>query len=399
MPAVTPALAVPARSPVAGWLGVVSVMVGIFSLVTTEILPIGLLTPIGATFGISDGGAGLMMTVPGVLAAVAAPVVTVVTRRIDRRVMLCALMLLLTVADFLAAAAPAYWVMISSRVLVGLAIGAFWSIGAGIAPRLVPPHQVGRATAVIFSAVPLGSVIGVPLGVLLGDAAGWRTAFTAMGILTSVVCGALVVLMPPLPPESTTGLGVLTGLIGVARIRAGLLVTFLVVLAHFGAYTYVTPFLEQETHAGPRFVTVVLLVYGTAGVVGNFAAGALVRRSLRATFGVAAGMTAASTLLLPVIGTAEGGAVVLLIVWGLAYGAVPVCSQMWFLTSAPRTPEAASVLFTSSFQATIALGALAGGVVVDAVSPAAVMLLGGATAALAPVLLRVTGGPYGRPYP
>ncbi|MFH8754502.1 hypothetical protein [Streptomyces atroolivaceus] len=110
-------------------------------------------------------------------------------------------------------------------------------------------------------------------------------------------------------------------------------------------------------------------------------------------------MTAASTLLLPVIGTAEVGAVPVLIVWGLAYGTVPVCRQMWFLTSAPRTPEAASVLFTSSFRATIALGAPAGGVVVGAVSPATVMLLGGVTAALAPVPLRVTGGPYGRPYP
>ncbi|KPC84921.1 transporter [Streptomyces sp. NRRL S-4] len=378
-----------------GRLGVVTVMVGIFSLVTTEILPIGLLTPIGTTFGISDGSAGLMMTVPGLLAAVAAPVVTVATRRIDRRLMLCALMLLLAVADFLAAAAPAYWVMIASRVLVGLAIGAFWSIGAGIAPRLVPPEQVGRATSVIFSAVPLGSVLGVPFGVFLGDAAGWRTAFTAMGLLTLGVCGALIALMPPLPPESTTGLGVLGGLIGAARIRAGLIVTFLVVLAHFGAYTYVTPFLEVETHASTRFVTLVLLVYGTAGVVGNFAAGALVRRSLRGTFGVAAGMLAASTLLLPVLGTDEGGAVVLLIVWGLAYGAVPVCSQMWFLTSAPRTPEAASVLFTSSFQATISLGALGGGIVVDASSPTTVMILGGATAALALVTLRVIGGPGG----
>lgn len=387
--------AAPVRSPLIGWLAVISVMLGIFSIVTTEILPIGLLSPIGDTFGVSDGTAGLMMTLPGILAAIAAPTVTVATGRIDRRFMLCALMLLLALADFLAAVAPAYWVMMVSRVLVGLVIGAFWSIGAGLASRLVPEAQVGRATAVIFSAVPLGSVLGVPVGVFIGNLLGWRAAFIAMGILTLAVFVALVVLVPPLPPQSVTRLSVLRDLLGTTRIRVGLVVTFLIVLAHFGTYTYVTPFLEDVTHAGPELITAFLLAYGAAGIAGNFVAGTGARRAPRATFIAAAGMLAAATLLLPVIGTAKPGAIVLLVVWGLAYGAVPVCSQTWFVTSAPHAPEAASVLFTSSFQATISLGALAGGVVVDTASTSAVMVLGGLTA----MLMIVTVWIFGRSRP
>ncbi|CAG6392008.1 membrane hypothetical protein [Actinacidiphila cocklensis] len=167
-----------------GWLAVTSLMMGIFPVATTEILPIGLLAPIGGTFGVSDGTAGLMMTLPGILAAVAAPIVTVATGRTDRRVMLCVLMLVLALADVLAAAAPSYWVILVSRALAGLVIGGFWPIGASLASRLMPEGQVGRATAVIFSAVPLGSVLGVPAGVFIGDLAGWRTAFITMGILT-----------------------------------------------------------------------------------------------------------------------------------------------------------------------------------------------------------------------
>lgn len=92
------------RSSALGWPAVVSIMLGIFSIVATEILPIGMLTKIGASFTISDGMSGLMMTMPGLLAAVAAPVVTVTTARIDRRRMLCTFMLLLAAANFLAAA-------------------------------------------------------------------------------------------------------------------------------------------------------------------------------------------------------------------------------------------------------------------------------------------------------
>ncbi|MFJ1792316.1 MFS transporter [Kitasatospora griseola] len=372
----------PARSPVIEWLAVLSVMLGIFSIVTTEILPIGLLTSIGSSFTISDGMAGLMMTMPGFLAAVSAPLVTMATARIDRRKMLCAFMLLLALANGLAAVAPDYWLVLVSRVMVGITIGGFWSIGAGLADRLVPAEKVGRAVSVIFSAVPLGSVLGVPVGTFIGDVAGWRTAFVVMGVLTVGVLVMLLLVMPPLPPIETTRMSVLGGMFRSVNTRFALLLTFLVVLAHFGAYTYVTPFLEQVTHAGPKLITVFLLIYGVAGIVGNFVGSSLVARRPRVGFGAAAALLAGATLLLPVLGGSNVGAVALLIVWGVAYGAVPVSSQTWFAKAAPNAPEAASVLFTASFQATISIGALVGGSIVDRTSPSTVMTLGGITAGL-----------------
>ncbi|MEU4803213.1 MFS transporter [Actinosynnema sp. NPDC023587] len=377
--------AVPTTTRNRSWPAVGAVTAGIFSVVTTEILPIGLLNPMAAEFGVSAGTAGLMMTTPGIVAAVAAPAVTATTGRLDRRAVLCGLTLLLAVADFLAALAPAFWVVVVSRVLVGLVIGGFWSIAAGLAGRLVPPERVGTATAAVFSAVPLGSVLGVPAGTFLGDLWGWRAAFTAMGVVTLGVLAALPAFLPPLPARNVTRPAVLWGLVRRKGVRVGLLVTFPVVLAHFATYTYVTPFLREVTGASPAAITSFLLVYGVAGTVGNFVAGTRAHR--RGTFPAAIGLLAAATTSLPVVGGSGPGAVVLLVVWGLAYGAVPVCSQTWFARAAPDAPEAASVVFTSSFQATLSLGALAGGVVVDATSPATVMVLGGSVAALTAVVL------------
>ncbi|MFJ6431573.1 MFS transporter [Streptomyces sp. NPDC091416] len=379
---------------------VLSVMLGIFAVVTTEILPIGLLTPIGAEFAVADGTAGLMMTMPGLLAAVAAPVVTLATARADRRLMLAAFVLLLAVANFLTAAATAYWVVLAARVLVGITIGGFWSLGAGLAGRLVPAPAAARATAVVFAAVPLGSVLGVPAGTLIGDLAGWRTAFVTMGLLSTGVLALLLLTLPALPPERVTRPAVLRALLRRPDTRFALLMTFLVVLAHFGTYTYVTPLLREIAHAGPGAITGLLLVHGAAGVAGNFLGGTLVTRRPHTAFAAAAATIAAATALLPVLGRSEAGALALLVLWGLGYGAVPVCSQTWFTRAAPRTPEAASVLFTASFQATIAAGALAGGYVVDRASLHAVMWLGAATALLvllaAPVhSVRTRQGPAG----
>ncbi|MFE0654263.1 MFS transporter [Streptomyces sp. NPDC059534] len=386
----------PDRTPMVSWLAVISVMLGIFSIVTTEILPIGLLTSIISSFTISDGMAGLMMTMPGSLAAVSAPVITVATGRIDRRLILGAFILLLALANLLAAVAPSYWLVLVSRVLVGVTIGGFWSIGAGLASQLVPAESVGRATAVIFSAVPLGSVLGVPLGTFIGDVAGWRTAFLIMGILTLCVFVMLLLVVPPLPAEEPTRLSALTGMIRSVNTRFALVMTFLVVLAHFGAYTYVTPFLEQVTHVSAGLITVYLLVYGAAGIAGNFLGGSAVARYPRGAFAAAALMIASATALLPVLGKDALGAAALLVLWGVAYGAVPVCAQTWFAKASPDSPEASSVLFTASFQATISIGALVGGVVVDHSSPSMVMTLAGTTAAL---MVLVAWSHYARKIP
>ncbi|WP_405068269.1 MFS transporter [Kribbella sp. NBC_01510] len=367
-----------ARTPTVRWLGVVAVTLGIFAIVTTEILPIGLLTPIGSDFALTPGRTGWLMTMPGLVAAVAAPVVTVVTARLDRRLMLCALMVLLAAAGFLAAAAPVYSLELFARSLVGLTIGGFWSIGAGLAGRLVPEQWTVRATAVIFSAVPLGSVLGVPVGTFVGELAGWRTSFVALGVLSLVVLAALYITVPPLPPLQVTRPAVLRD--ALRGSRNALIVTCLIVTAHFATYTYVTPLLRDVVR--PELIGVFLLIYGAAGLVGNLVAGTAAARNLTLTFAGCAGLIATATLLMPVVGRSTAGALLLLVVWGLGYGGIPVCSMSMFAKAAPHSREAATVLFTSSFQAVLSIGALLGGLVVDAWSVSAAMVCGGVGAAL-----------------
>lgn len=375
------------RSPVRGWLAVLAVTLGIFALMTSELLPVGLLTPVGSALDVSEGTAGLMVTVPGLVAAVAAPLVTVATGRADRRVVLAVLIGLVGAANLASALATDFAVVLAARFLIGVGVGGFWSVAGGIALRLVPERHVGRATAVVFGGVETASVLGVPAGTFIGDLSGWRTAFAAVGALglTSLVC--MVLLLPKVPAGRTIAFADLPRVLGRnAGVRAGMAITFLVVTGHFLAYTFVRPVLHDDgIDAG--MTGALLLTFGVAGICGNFVAGALVARRLRQTVaGISVVLTAAMVLLaLLDTGTVTAGAV--LVLWGLGYGAVPVTLQTWILDAAPDTTEAASSLYVSTFNLSIALGALLGGLAVDGIGVVSVLWAGGALAALTPLVV------------
>ncbi|MDP4502934.1 MFS transporter [Nonomuraea turcica] len=366
----------------ARWLAVSSLALGTFTLVTSEMLPVGLLTSIAADLGVSAGTAGLTMSAPGLVAAVSAPVLAVATRRLDRRTVLLGLMALLAVANLAGALAPSYPLMLAARVITGVSIGGFWAFAAGLGTRLAPERHVGRATSIILSGVSVASVLGVPAATFVSSFAGWRTAFAAMGVLALALLALLAATVPPLPGEAR---GARAGRVS-GPLKVALVLTVLIVSGHFAAYTYVRPFLEEVAYAGPALVSTALLVYGAAGVLGNFAAGARAARNPQPVLITLAALMALATAALPLIGLPLPA----LVVWGLGYGGVGVTLQLWIMREGGG--ELGTALFVAAFNASIALGSFAGGRIVDGVSISAVM---GVAAALS-VLAAAVAGRWGR---
>ncbi|MGW4688471.1 MFS transporter [Streptomyces sp. NPDC004244] len=375
------------HTPLKSWLAVVSVAVGIFTLVTAEQLPIGLLTSVGSALSVSEGTAGLMVTVPGLVAALSAPLIPVVVGRMDRRFLLVGLMTVMAAANLITVLAPNFGVLLASRVLVGVTIGGFWAIAGGLAFRLVQPAAVPRATALIFGGVAAANVLGVPTGTLIGGLAGWRTAFATVGVLAFAVLVALLVLLPKLPATKPVSVRELIGQFGNRGVRAGIIATALIVTGHLAAYTYVSPMLQQLSGIDEDLISVLLLGFGVAGIIGNFVAGSAVSKSLGRTMTVIIVALAAAMLLFPLLGKSQAGGIALLVLWGLAFGGVSVSLQTWMLKYAPDAMEAASALWVSVFNLSIALGALVGGLIVDNVQLTTVAWIGGAVVLLTALTL------------
>lgn len=381
-----------------GWPAVASVALMCFVLVLTEFLPIGLLPQIASSLHVSVGTVGLVVVVPGLVAAVTAPVVTVASRRLDRRTVLTALALLTTASNVLAACAPDMAVMAAARVLLGLGVGGFWAMGAGVAARLVAAESVHRATSLITAGISAGSVISLPLGALLGHLAGWRVAFVvAAGAALMALC-ALLLRLPPLPASTAISARTLARTLRRGAVRRALAGTVLVFLGHFAAYTYVTPYLEGQAHFRPGAVTAVLLAYGVSGLAGNFAAGALVSRSLRTVFVTATLLIAGAAGLLTAAASAPAAVTVLVMVWGAAFGAIPLALQTWIVRANPAGAESGMAVLVSASQIALAAGSFVGGLIADGQGVRAGFALGAVLAVLsAATSLRSTSARAGRP--
>ncbi|MFY4259090.1 MFS transporter [Achromobacter xylosoxidans] len=363
--AIDPRPATAATSPPAAWAGVLAAGMATFCVVTTEMLPVGLLLPIAASLDASTGRVGWLMVVPGLLAALCAPLVVMGARGIDRRRILCGLLLLLAGANLGSALAPDMAWFLAARVLVGVCIGGIWAVAGGLAGRLVPPAAIGMATAVIFGGVAVASVLGVPLGALIGNLAGWRSAFGAMAALSAAVLLFAALALRPLPVAQSVTARQLGRQLRNPDVRRGLFITLFLVAGHFMAYTFVRPVLQSMAGFAPAWIGPLLFAYGVAGIAGNFAAGDMAGRRPRATLlAILLGLLA-TLALLPWLGQARGAVVALLLLWGLSYGGVSVALQTWVMQASRGAIEAATSWFVGVFNLAIALGALAGGIGVD----------------------------------
>ena len=358
-------VAAPAAEANARWLAVASLTMGVFGLVTAEFLPASLLTAMANDLHISDGAAGQAVTATALVGAVAAPSIPLLTRRLDRKLVMLALTVLLVISNSLAATASSLTVLLGARVLLGIALGGFWSMSAALAMRLVPEHLFARAMSLILTGVSVATVCAAPIGAWMGDMWGWRSAFVAAGVVSVLTLAMQLVSLPALPPRDNPNLRVLGELLTRPPVRVALLAVLLVISGHFAGFTYIRPLMEHVTHLSVGTISAVLLGYGIGGFFGNFAGGWVAGRSERHAIvcgGVLIALLAASLLI-------GGHSVVVTAIavplWGFAFGAFPVGFQTWIVRAAPDQAEGAGGLLVAAFQIAIASGAIGGGLLVD----------------------------------
>lgn len=356
----------PAASSQGSWLALITTAIAAFILVTSEFLPIGVLNSIAEDFKISTGTAGLVITLPGIMAALAAPLLPVAIQRLDRRYLLITLTAIMVVANLISAFSHTFELLLFSRLILGIAIGGFWATAIALSGKLAPSHfPIAKATAIVMAGVTFATVLGVPIGTWLSDFWGWRTAFLISSVIGVVVLLLEILFLPQLKPTSATLFKDLPLLLKQAKARKGLIIILLIGFAHFSSYSYLAPFFKNVAGFNTATISSLLLLYGAAGILGNAFAGYSSNINVRYTFAFLGLCFAVVFFSFPMFAIYLPSAFVLTALWGFAFGAFPTTANIWMFIHAPNAVEKGMPFFVGIFQVMIAAGSLFGGFVVD----------------------------------
>jgi predicted MFS family arabinose efflux permease len=352
-------------SQVASWGAVLAMSLGAFVLVASEFMPVSLLTPIAADLHISEGQAGQAIAISGLFALLTSLSISSVAGRMDRKVLLLSLTLLMMVSGTVVAMAPDYLVFMAGRALIGVAIGGFWSMSAATAMRLVPDQQVPRAMAILNGGNALATVVAAPLGSFLGSVIGWRGAFFCVVPVAAIAFAWKFASLPAMRNDGEQGAASLFSLLKRPPVVLGMIAVSLLFMGQFTLFTFLRPFLESVTQVSVSTLSLVLLLLGVSGFIGTTLIGSFLGDSLYRTLIAIPLMMAAVAVALVIYGSSLALVAVLLAVWGLIGTSAPVGWWTWLAKTLPRDAEAGGGLMVAVVQLAIMFGATVGGLAYD----------------------------------
>ncbi|MHC5654548.1 MFS transporter [Stappia sp. ICDLI1TA098] len=392
----------PARGDVearANWPAVFTLSFGLFGLVTTELLPIGLITPMASELGVSDGAAGQAVTATAIIAAVAGPLLVLGSGHLDRQRLVRILGILFFVATSMSALAPSLPVLLAARALLGVALGGTWAMAIALTMRLVPGGKVPLALSIIFTGVSVANVIAAPIGAYLSDVLSWRAAFLMAAAVAFIALAGQVLTIPRLPTATPPSIASFRMTLSRPAVLTGLTTVFFVLCGNTAGISFVRPFLEAGPQLDVKTISIVLLTFGVAGFFGNLIGGALSSRSPALTAAGGALVIAAGTTVLASQGSTTPIIFVATAIWGLGFGTFPVAISSWNAQAAPDQAETAGALLSTAFQVAIASGAVLGGLLLEGLGAVAPIYSAGLAAVTRASVMLFIGGSTERPRP
>lgn len=345
-----------------GWLPVICLALVGFIFVTTELMPIGLLPDISEDFDRPQYQVGRMVTVYAWLVALSSLPLTMASARFNRKTLLLIVLAGFIVSQFLASLAQNFPFLLGARLMTALCHAIYWSIAPPLAVRVAPPGGETKALAVMAVIASLATILGMPLGAMIGHSLGWRITFSVIGLVSLGICGILALYLPSSPAiikERREGEGRFNPFKNKALFKVYIL-TALTVTGHFTAFTYISPFLAEAGGFRPETIAVYLLWLGGAGIIGNIIVSRFLNDKSGACLVVSLSLLAASLFLAELAARTALGAAFLCLTWGVAMGASTLNFQTTVIKKADSHQDVANSLYSSIFNVGIGGGALYG---------------------------------------
>lgn len=367
------------------YLRVLTFAIAAFVVNTTEFIPVAMLTDIGKGFNLPASQTGIMITVYAWVVSLASLPLMLLLAKMERRRLLMGLFTLFIAGHALSVVAWNFPVLLVSRVMIALTHAVFWSITAVLVMRVAPRGKRQQALGWMSLGSAMATVLGLPLGRIIGQALGWRATFALIGVLAIGVMLLLMKILPRLESKNSGSLASLPQLAKRPRLLGLYALCIIMATAHFTVYSYIEPYALTITQLSEQMTTWVLLAFGVSGMAASMLFARFYPRHPNPTLLISGAVVVLSLLLLKPLGQQPAALFALIFAWGIGIACISLSMIGHVMSYAPDAADVANAIYSACYNIGIGGGALLGGIVMraPALGLANVGWVGAALAALA----------------
>ncbi|MFD1360745.1 MFS transporter [Lentibacillus salinarum] len=341
-------------------------MIVAFVVGMVELIIGGILDLMADDLNVSLSQVGFLITIFSFIFAIGSPILLILTANIERKRLTLISLAVFLAGNLVTVFSPTYSVVFIGRVISALSGALLIILCLTIAPSIVEHKYRGRAIGIVSMGVSASIVLGLPIGLILGNAFGWRAPFVLITLLTILSMAGVFFLMNRVEPKPSSPLGKQLVTLKNRKIFFGQMITLMFMTGHTVLYAYLTPFSKTALGVDGTWVSIIYLVFGAAAVSGGGIGGVLsdaigAKRTIMVTtvlFGLVIFSIPYTTFALPAF-------FVILIIWGILSWALSPATQSYLITLSPETSDIQQSLNNSALHLGIAFGSLIGGFVIE----------------------------------
>ncbi|QGQ44859.1 MFS transporter [Metabacillus sediminilitoris] len=346
------------------FLMVISFVIGMVELIISGILDL-----IAEDLQVSLAQVGLLITVFALIMAIASPILLVITAKVERKKLTLICLYIFLIGCIITVLSPNFTILFIARIILALSGALLIILCLVMAPSLVEEKYRGRAIGFVSMGVSASLVLGVPIGLLLGNAFGWRAPFILITGLTALSIIGVHFFMDSIQPKTQVPLKVQLASLKSPKITFAIMTTFLYMSGHTVIYAYFSPYIQTTTDLDGGWVSIVYLIFGVAAVSGGGIGGVLAdlfgsKRSILLAlilFSFVFFILPFTTEIFPML-------FLTLIIWGILSWAISPAMQTYLIETSPKTSDIQQSLNNSALHLGVAVGSIIGGMVVEELS-------------------------------
>ena len=334
---------------------------GIFGIGTTEFGVIGILPQLASAFHVSIQQAGWLLSGFALAVAVSGPFMMLFLSAFNRKNLLAFVLGVFVLSNLLSIIAPNFGFLLAARILPGFFHPVYWSIALSTAANIVAEKDAPKAVGVVFGGFTIASIIGVPMATLMADVFNWKASFMLYGFINVISLAGLLLFLPHIPIPAKKGSVSNASILEKKILWLNLLLACFMIAAMYATYGYMADYLGKVNHMDGKQISILLFIFGIAGVLGNYIAGKFLSKTRTVTTLLFILALAAVHILLYFLGVQFLPVAIMAAVWGLIHTGGFLISNITVTSSAPEAPEFINSIFTSCGNTAVMLGTTIGG--------------------------------------